>query len=110
MGTATVTVAAFSPTASADQAFDHLDRLRTGVLGWQQTRHEAVEVCGQRGIRVAGTATGAGLDMHYEYVELAYDSGGTVYPIQVAGQVRIADLPRYASDLDTILGGVRVVP
>ncbi|MFF0531588.1 hypothetical protein ACFYT3_24780 [Nocardia amikacinitolerans] len=108
MGTATITVATFSPVASTDQALDRLEHLRPTASNRQQTRHEAVEVCGHRGIRVAGISNSAGLDMHYESLELAVEVGGSVYPIQVSSQVRTADLPRYSADLDTILDGVRI--
>ncbi|MET7768891.1 hypothetical protein [Nocardia sp. NPDC005366] len=108
MGTAMVTIATFSALSDVEAALAHLTRVRATAPGWRQSSSENVDVCGVRGRRITGTATSAGIDIHYEYLELAFRAGTAVHPIQVSSQVKVGDLPRYRTDLHTILGGVQI--
>ncbi|MGX1807576.1 hypothetical protein ACWIGI_17800 [Nocardia sp. NPDC055321] len=110
MGSATITVAAFSPADTTDAAYANLDVLRPTGEGWKQTLHESVEVCGVRGVRVSGTTDLGGLGMRQDYLELAYDLNGKVYPIQITSQVKLPDPQGFTADVETILNGVRMLP
>lgn len=110
MGSATVTVAAFSPADTADAAYASLDRLRPTGPGWKQSLRETVDVCGQPAVRVSGTTDLGGLGMRQDYLEIAYSVNGKVYPIQITGQVKMADSQRFSTDVETILNGVQVLP
>lgn len=107
---ATITVAAFSPTSTTDAAFKNLNTLRPTGPNWQQSRHEDVEVCGQHGIRITGTSPDPNLNLHHDFLDLAYVFKEKTYPIQIAAQTRTDDLPRYAADLETILSSVQILP
>ncbi|PWV77647.1 hypothetical protein [Nocardia neocaledoniensis] len=110
MGTATVTVNAYSPIENADAALSTLRTLRATGPGWQESRNEPIEVCGHRGLRVTGIEVTTGLGRQLDFLEFPYESGGSVYPIQVGSQLRVADAARYEADLRTIFDGVRVGP
>lgn len=110
MGTATVTVTAYSPTDTADAALSTLRTLRASGPGWQVSRIEPIEICGHRGLQVSGIDRTAGPGMHHDFLEFPYRSAGSVYPIQVRSQLKAADAARYEEDLRTIYEGVRVAP
>ena len=110
LGSAMVTIATYNALADIDSALAHLTLVRATAPGWRQSGSESIEVCGVRGLRVTGTASSAGIDIHYEYLELAFRAPTGVHPVQVSSQVKVADLPRYRTDLTTILGGVHIDP
>ncbi|MBF6214282.1 hypothetical protein IU433_11340 [Nocardia puris] len=84
MGTATVTLTAFSPTDTAAAALDTLRTLRANGPGWQESSSEPVEICDHGGVKVSGIYRTAGLEVRHEYLEFPYGSTGSVYPIQVS--------------------------
>ncbi|MFD4354840.1 hypothetical protein ACFWPX_19955 [Nocardia sp. NPDC058518] len=103
-GMATVTVTAFSPTTTPAAASNTLRILRPNESDWHRTRSEEVQICGTS----AHLTTGTNTISHHDYLEFAYPMGDKFYPIQIATQTPIANVPRYRSDLDTILSGVRI--
>ncbi|MEU4646101.1 hypothetical protein [Nocardia fluminea] len=103
-GTVTVTVAAFSPADTADAVGNMLRILRPDESDWHRTRSEEVQICGKPAHLTSGTTT----DAHHDYLEFAYPLGDKFYPIQITTQTPIANLPRYRSEMDMILSGVRI--
>ncbi|MFD8103730.1 hypothetical protein ACFV24_29740 [Nocardia fluminea] len=63
-----------------------------------------MQICGNP----AHLTTGTTANSHRDYLEFAYPVGDKFYPIQITTQAPIANVPRYRSDLDTILSGVRI--
>ncbi|MGW0328443.1 hypothetical protein [Nocardia sp. NPDC003183] len=103
-GMATVTVTTFSPAKTADAASNTLQILRPHESDWHRTRSEEVRICGTPAHLTAGTTANS----HHDYLEFAYPVGDKFYPIQITTQTPITNVPRYRSELDMILSGVRI--